>query len=210
MLLRDAAQFELAVRLREGTASLGEVFAFVSGLYFRGKLAYSHAFAAPPDGMPGSLVITAGGGLVPPDTRISLEQLRAIASVPIDAADARYREPLERDARVLESAIPKGCPVVLLGSIATMKYLSPLLAIFSERLLFPSDFVGRSDMSRGGLMLRAARSGNELAYASVAGATLHGPRPPRLERMRKETGLRRQESGGGAGKEQEARSKKQE
>ena len=157
MVLRDRAQFELAVRLREGTASLGDVFAFISGLYFRGKLAYSQAFAAPPSGMPGSLIITAGGGLVPPETPISLDQLRAIASVPIDAADPRYREPLEHDARLLEAAIGPECVVVLLGSIATTKYLTPLLAIFGERLLFPEAFVGRGDMSRGGLMLRAAR-----------------------------------------------------
>jgi hypothetical protein len=70
--------------------------------------------------------------------------------------------------------------VVLLGSIATGKYTSALLEVFGRRLLFPAAFVGRGDMSRGGLLLRAARSGEELSYIPVAGATLHGPRPPKL------------------------------
>jgi hypothetical protein len=183
MVLSDRAQFELAVRLRAGAAGLGEVFAFISGLYFRGKLAYAQAFASPPQGVPGSLVITAGAGLVPPETAVSLDQLRALASVPIDAADPRYREPVERDARLLQAAIGPECGIVLLGSIATTKYLAPLLAVFGERLLFPAEFVGRGDMSRGGLMLRAARSGEELLYAPVAGAMLHGPRPPKLPRI---------------------------
>jgi hypothetical protein len=35
-------------------------------------------------------------------------------------------------------------------------------------------------MSRGGLMLRAAASGEELDYVPVAGAIRRGARPPRL------------------------------
>jgi hypothetical protein len=45
-----------------------------------------------------------------------------------------------------------------------------LLDVVGERLLFPTDFVGRGDMSRGALLLRAAREGRELAYEPVAGA----------------------------------------
>jgi len=74
---------------------------------------------------------------------------------------------------------------VLLGSVASEKYTGPLLEVFGERLLFPTDFVGRGDMSRGGLMLRCARSGIELPYIPVRGALRHGARPPRLERWRK-------------------------
>jgi len=70
---------------------------------------------------------------------------------------------------------------VLLGSIASGKYVDVLHAIFGARLLFPSDFVGRGDMSRGGLMLRCASSGDELPYVPVAGAVRHGVRPPRLD-----------------------------
>jgi hypothetical protein len=71
----------------------------------------------------------------------------------------------------------------LLGSIATAKYVEPLLGIFEERLLFPSAFVGRGDMSRGGLMLRSARDGVELSYEPVGSAILHGKRPPKLPKL---------------------------
>jgi hypothetical protein len=71
---------------------------------------------------------------------------------------------------------------VLLGSIASDKYVDLLLEVFGERLLFPAEFVGRGDMSRGGLMLRCATAGVEMSYLPVAGAKRHGPRPPRLPR----------------------------
>jgi hypothetical protein len=58
-----------------------------------------------------------------------------------------------------------------------------LLEALGDRLLFPSEFVGRGDMSRGGLMLRCVRENRELEYAPVAGATRHGKRPPRLVRV---------------------------
>jgi hypothetical protein len=178
--LSDRATFDLAVRLRGEGVPLGEVFAFVSGLYFRGKLAYSQAFAAAPLGLSGSLVITAGRGLVPPEQPVTIDDLRRIAAVPVDAADSRYRVPLDRDAAALRQSIGPDCDVVLLGSVATAKYLEPLGAIFGDRLLFPADFVGRGDMSRGGLMLRSARAGLELAYIPALTAVRHGPRPPKL------------------------------
>ena len=77
--------------------------------------------------------------------------------------------------------MPEGAEIVLLGSIATPKYVDVLLAAFGGSLLFPGDFVGRGDMSRGGLLLRAARAGEELGYRSVAGAERHGRRPAKLE-----------------------------
>ena len=183
LLVRDGANFELAVTLRREGAALGEVFSFISGLYFRGKLAYARTFAAAPAGMPGSFVIAAGRGLVPPETRVTLDELRRIADVPVDEAEPRYREPLERDARILDEIAGPDCDVVLLGSIATAKYLEPLVNIFGERLLFPSEFVGRGDMGRGGLMLRCARAGTELTYVPAARATRHGPRAPKLPRI---------------------------
>ena len=67
---------------------------------------------------------------------------------------------------------------MLLGSVATDKYVRPLVRVFGDHLLFPSDFVGRGDMSRGALMLRAARDGRELAYAPVEGSARRGPRAP--------------------------------
>jgi hypothetical protein len=184
MLLRDRAQFALAERLREEGAPLGEVFAFISGLYFRGKLAYSETFAAPPAGVPGALVIAPGRGLLPPAWPVTIGDMREMAAVPVEASDPRYREPLARDARILEGLAGAGSSVVLLGSVATTKYVEPLLEIFGGRLLFPAAFVGRGDMSRGGLMLRAARSGVELEYAPVERAVRRGPRPPKLPRLR--------------------------
>jgi hypothetical protein len=183
MLLNERAEFDLAVRLRGEGASLGEVFSFISGLYFRGKLAYARAFAAPPPGLPGSLVITAGRGLVEPDQRISLDELLQIASVPIDSADPRYTAPLEQHARSLAERAGTDCQIVLLGSIATAKYLEPLIETFGDRLLFPAEFAGRGDMSRGGLMLRCVSSGSSLTYVAAVSGPRHGPRPPKLARL---------------------------
>jgi hypothetical protein len=81
------------------------------------------------------------------------------------------------------------CDVVLLGSIASPKYVDVLLAIFGSRLRFPIDFVGRGDMSRGGLLLRQAREGQELEYTPVAGAVLHGARPPKLPPLERIAGF---------------------
>jgi hypothetical protein len=180
MILSEKAGFDRAKRLRCEGLALGEIFSFISGLYFRGKLAYARAFAQPPCGLPGALVITAGRGLVPPETIVTLAELREIAEVPVEPEDARYRTPLENDARTLLARAGTACDVVLLGSIATPKYVEPLAGIFGERLVFPSDFVGRGDMSRGGLMLRCARERQELRYEGVSSANLHGPRPPKL------------------------------
>ena len=72
---------------------------------------------------------------------------------------------------------------MLLGSIATVKYLEPLVRTLGTRLLYPVAFAGRGDMSRGGLLLRAARSGVELEYEPLGEATRHGPRPPKLPKL---------------------------
>jgi len=169
LLLRDAADFPLAVRLRSAEGiSLGEAFGFLSGLYFRGKLAYASRFARPPAGAAGVQVITANRGLVAAETKVGLEDLRAFGSVDIRADDPRYQEPLVRDiARLAEDPTVE---LVLLGSVATGKYVDVLLDVVGERLLFPTDFLGRGDMSRGALLLRAAGQGRELAYQPAAGA----------------------------------------
>ena len=182
-LLSPRAQFDLAVRLRAGeSAPIGEVFQFLSGLYFRGKLAYSRAFARPPRQLAsGVFVITAGSGLREADTPITAAALRAFAGVDIDAANATYRRPLERTARALFDEVGDETDVVLLGSIASGKYVDVLGEIYGERLLFPPSFVGRGDMSRGGLMLRAAAAGEELDYVPVSGAIRRGARPPKLD-----------------------------
>jgi hypothetical protein len=175
------SQFELALKLRspEGVP-IGEVFSFLSGLYFRGKLAYAREFAAPPADVPGSLVITPNEGLRSPDEPITVARLKRYARGDIDEKKRSYRQPLLRDARLIAEAAGETCEVVLLGSVASGKYVDVLTKVFGERLLFPIAFVGRGDMSRGGLMLRCARSGAELDYVPVAGAVRHGPRPPKL------------------------------
>jgi hypothetical protein len=181
-LVANGASFPLAQRVRREGAPLGEVFSFLSALYFRGKLTYAQRFAAPPAGCPGVLVITPGRGLVAPETMLTLADLRAFAEVGIDAADPRYAQPLRAAAEDLRGLLGGDGEVVLLGSIATPKYVDVLLPAFATSLLFPGDFVGRGDMSRGGLLLRAARDGVELAYRPVAGAQRHGTRPAKLAR----------------------------
>jgi hypothetical protein len=183
LVLSPRAAFPLARAVQAEGAPLGEVFRFASGLYFRGKLAYAETFGRAPRGLPGALVIVPGAGLVPPEVRVRDRDLRAFAAVPVDARDPRFRLPLERDARLLAERLAPHAQVVLLGSIASDKYVGPLLGVFGPQLLFPVDFVGRGDMSRGGLMLRAARAGSELEYRPVEGAIRHGPRPPRLPRL---------------------------
>ena len=186
MVLSERAQFDLALRLRsEAGAALGDVFAFVSGLYFKGKLAYALAFARPPDtaaalAASGVLVITPTAGLRPAETPVTAGAIRAFAQVDIASGDPQYRRPLLASAQALADDIGPECDVVLLGSIASAKYVEVLSEVFGARLRFPVDFVGRGDMSRGGLLLRAARGGEELAYVTVAGAVRHGPRPPKL------------------------------
>lgn len=185
MLMREEAQFPLAQRLRGADRpTLAEVFTFLSGLYFRGKIAYADAFCAPVAESPSVLVITPNRGLLPADTLIGKTELRAFAEVDIDQDDPRYRKPLVRDVRKLARELDANAEVVLLGSVATGKYVDVLLEHFGERLLFPGDFVGRGDMSRGGLLLRSAVDKTELNYIPVSGAIRKGKRPPKLEPRR--------------------------
>ena len=177
MVLNSRAEFEVAVRLRTTGAQVCDLFSFISGLYFRGKVAYARAFAGQ------AYVILAGHGLVPLEFPLTLESLREVAAIPIDIDEPRYRLPLERRAQEIAAEAEPDTEAVLLGSVATQKYIEPLLTTFGRRLVFPSDFVGRGDMSRGGLMLRSAQSGIELEYTPVAGATLRGRRPPKLTRI---------------------------
>ncbi|HWC65642.1 MAG TPA: hypothetical protein VG777_06140 [Thermoanaerobaculia bacterium] len=177
VLIRKEAAFPLAGRVRtpEG-APIGEVFSFLSGLYFRGKLAYAQAFA----GAAGALVITPDRGLVEPEEAVTIRDIRRFASVPVDAGERRYRGPFERDARRLAAVLGPDDDVVLLGSIATAKYIGVLSPILGARLRFPADFAGRGDMSRGGLLLRCVRERRELAYVGLDGGARHGRRPPKL------------------------------
>jgi hypothetical protein len=195
LLHNDNAAFDLARRLRSRDgATLGEVFAFLSGLYFRGKLAYAGAFGRPtPWGRRGgaqasaALVITTNRGLVPAHTRVTIADVRAMARGDIDPEDDAYRLPFQRDAQRLASALGADGRAILLGSIASGKYVDILSAALGDLLLFPREFVGRGDMSRGGLMLRCADEGRALTYVPVLGAVRRGTRPPRLTPRRRAT-----------------------
>ncbi len=176
MLLNGTARFALAQRLRAGEpVTFGEVCAFLSSLYFRGKLAYARAFATA-----GAWVITSHRGLIPVQTVVDMDELRRFAEVPIDLAEPRYTEPLAETARGIWRRSGQNAEVVLLGSIATGKYIDCLLPVFGDALRFPAEFVGRGDMSRGGLLLRCAAAGQELEYIPVSQAIRHGKRPPKL------------------------------
>jgi hypothetical protein len=159
MLLREGAPSPLARALQQGQAPLGEVFAYISGTYFRGKLAYVRKFGGT------SRVIAPGRGLLDPEVRISAEHVHAFGQVPVDLEDPAYTVPLLRDVRLLAEQVDG--PVVLLGSVATGKYVEPLREILGDRLYFPLLFAGMGDMKRGALMLERSRTGEELAYGPV-------------------------------------------
>jgi hypothetical protein len=163
-LLRKNSRSGLAQRLRSPGAPLGEVFSFLSALYFRGKLAYAQAFSRPPSDCPGIFIITPTAGLVPHDTLIRLPKLRGFGRVPIHVKNQAYCSSLRRTAKKLASGIGPDCEVVLLGSLASRKYLEILRPIFGSRLIIPAEFIGRGDMSRGGLLLRYVRENRELNY----------------------------------------------
>src|SRR5207247_10820655 len=86
LIYSQRAKFPLALRLRSGEATLGETFSFLSGLYFRGKLAYSQRFT-PPDRI---WVMPINQGLLPPHTPVSLKQLQRMAAVQIAVDEPRY------------------------------------------------------------------------------------------------------------------------
>jgi hypothetical protein len=162
-LLGPDGKSDLAQRLRQSGAPIGDIYQFISSLYFRGKLAYARQFTNPPPGVAGIHVIT-GAGLILPETTVTLDELRRISANPIDADNPAYRLPLDRDLSQLRELVGCATDVVLLGSIATPKYVTPLLAVFGERLLFPKDFLGRGDMSRGSLLLQCCTTMSSLEY----------------------------------------------
>jgi hypothetical protein len=186
MLLCEASEMPLARQLRADALTLGAAFAFLSGLYFRGKLSYATTFGRLNDAAgEATLIITPTRGLQRPDLVVSRKLLEEFASVDISVDNPTYRAALERDVAELGARLPPSARVVLLGSIATGKYVDVLAPALGGRLHYPFSFIGRGDMSRGALLLRSVTDGVELQYAAVeAGARARGPRPPKLETRR--------------------------
>lgn len=182
LLLNPNAPFALARQFHRKGLSLGEIFTFASGLYFRGKLTYACRFVRENEGEL-VRVITTNAGLLDPLTHVTPEALRAFGETDIHEDDPRYAKPLRRDAKAYAKKLAPDGQAVLLGSIATAKYRDVLLECFGDRLVFPSDFIGRGDMSRGGLLLKAARGDKELPYIAVSGAIFKGKRAPRIADM---------------------------
>lgn len=184
LLFNRQAEFDIAKRVRgQAGAPLGEVFSFLSGLYFRGKLTYARSFEDPPTRQAAGVhIITPTDGLRSPQTMVTLADLERFATVPIDAGESRYRMPLERDAETLAAKIGPECDVVLLGSVATGKYVDVLEPIFGQRLLFPREFLGHGDMARGAMLLQRAASGIELTYIPVSDPTRLEVRPRKKAR----------------------------
>ena len=184
LLFNDRAEFDIAKRVRsEEGAPLGEVFSFLSGLYFRGKITYARMFENPPPRRASGVhIITPTDGLCSPYVIVTLKDLERFAMVPIEAEESRYRWPLERDAKKLAEKIGSECDVVLLGSVATGKYVDVLQPIFGDRLLFPQEFVGHGDMARGGILLQRAASGIELTYIPVSNPSRLGIRATKKAR----------------------------
>jgi hypothetical protein len=186
ILLNPEASFDLAVRLRREGAPIKEVFSFLSGLYFRGKVAYAKAFG----GTEAPLVITAGKGLVPGDKVITTDTIAEFAKVDIASGTEEYLGPFTRDLKRLSSRIESDARVILLGSIATNKYMDPVIEVFGSRALAPSQFQGIGDMSRGALMLRAAEKGSELRYKQLISFRKLLPRKRRKAANDSESGTR--------------------
>ena len=124
MLLVITPTFSLARRLQDSDlVSLGEVFTFLSGLYFRGKLAYANAFAQPDLSRVLVITPTRGARAEPQPASLCLICGNSRKSISKKAIP-RYRRPLERDLRRLVRRLTPACEVVLLGSVATGKNAS--------------------------------------------------------------------------------------
>jgi hypothetical protein len=171
-LASPRARFDTALRYQsEAGVPIADAFAFMSALYFRGKIAYARRFAVPSPviGGDGIFIITSGYGLVPPDWRLNEERMKRMKKIDVDANARSYTKPLREHATLLAQALahdPEAL-VILLGSVATGKYVDVLRPILGERLRFPKVFAGLGDMARGGLMLRAVRENRELEYTTL-------------------------------------------
>jgi hypothetical protein len=146
---------------------LGEVFSFLSGLYFRGKLEYARVFARAAGGDAREVhIITMTDGLVSPDAVISSADLERYADY--QGSAPATTSPLEATVRALRDRVGSDAEVVLLGSVGTGKYTDVLVPILGRQLLFPPDVLHAGQLARGAIFLRRAQAGQELEYVPVA------------------------------------------
>jgi hypothetical protein len=102
-LASPRAKFATALKYQspEGVP-IAEAFAFMSALYFRGKIAYARHFADPKDGV---LIITSGYGLVPPEWPLNEERMKRMQKIDVDVASRSYTKPLKDHAKQLASML---------------------------------------------------------------------------------------------------------
>ena len=141
LLFHPATMFPLARALHSGGgATLGEVFSFLSGLYFRGKLAYAETFARAPKKLKsGIFIITTNRGLLTPSTRVSLDDLAGLSESEIDHSSEQFRILLQRDAQSVTRSGRAVRPFYWAASqarnILTCCSLSSMSSFFSLRSL---------------------------------------------------------------------------
>ena len=167
-------------------APLGDVFTFVSGLYFRGKLAYARRFASPPEPRIrrrlGRARHHAERRAPQPETPVTRRRAarlrrRRRRSRPTRATGGRSSGARARWLR----EIGADCEVVLLGSIASPKYVDVLLDDLRRAPAVPDRFrrPRRHEPRRPAAAQARARASSS-TYAPMAGAVRHGARPPKL------------------------------
>lgn len=167
---RSKSDAAMLYRSDEGVP-IADAFTYMSALYFRGKIAYARHFAAPEN----AYVIAPGFGLVPPDWRITVERMAALRKTDVSTKDGRYVRTLRESSTSLAGSLAPDTEVVLLGSVASGKYVDVLQPIFGDRLRFPAVFAGLGDMARGGLLLRAVRADRELEYVTLDAPRTRAP-----------------------------------
>lgn len=157
---------------------LGQIFTYLSGLYFNGKLTYARHYSTPPPslGRTGIYIITMTDGILTPEHRIGLDDLQRYAAAEKQTEDGRRA--LETSARALAETIGPRCDVVFMGSVASDKYTAIIEPVFGRRLLFPPELVGRGQLGRGALLFRCVRENRELDYVPLADLVDRGRSAP--------------------------------
>ena len=142
---------------------------------------YASRFGRPPPSLPPALVITPTRGLQSPSLPISRSLIEEFASLDWHRPTRAF---WIRSSRVRVSFVHRSsqrCAWSCSGASRRAGTSSRWRASSRAGCNYPAEFVGRGDMSRGGLLLRHAEEGRELDYVPLAaGLTRHGAKPPKL------------------------------